>query len=91
MILSAGKEEKVKAAVNHMRHAIIGVGFILCVLFIFPILMNLVGLPYGDYAKPSQVFSTISEISGFLFGSQIDPSFPGTNDSDIIPSDFSNI
>jgi predicted permease len=94
MILSGGKEEKIKPAVNHIRHAIIGVGFILCVLFIFPILMDLVGLPYGAYAKPSAVFETISTISAQLLGSPVDsPSLPGgsTSPSNSLPSDFSDI
>lgn len=92
MILSGGNEEKVKWAVNHIRHAVIGVGFVLCVLFIFPILMDLVGLPYGEYAKPSAVFSTISDISGFIFWTQIDAGFPGSNDTPSgLPNDFSNL
>jgi hypothetical protein len=93
MILSWGNEEKIKPAVNHIRHAIIGVGFILCVLFIFPTLMDLVGLPYWAYAKPSAVFDTIGQISGQIFGSPIDNSSlnPSGSPSQSLPSDFSDI
>lgn len=59
MIISGGDEEKIKKAVNHIRHAIIGMLFLLVLLFVFPTLMDLVGLPYGEYAKPTAIFETI--------------------------------
>jgi hypothetical protein len=40
MILSGGNEEKVKKAVNHIRHAAIGIGFLLLVLFILPLIIG---------------------------------------------------
>ena len=46
MILSGGNEEKIKPAVNHIRHAIIGVIFLVATLFMFPTLMDLMGVPY---------------------------------------------
>ena len=36
MVISGGSEEKVKAAVNHIRHAVIGILFIIAVLYIIP-------------------------------------------------------
>ena len=53
---------------NHIRHAIIGILFLLLILFVFPTLMDLIGLPYGEYAKPSAIFQTIGEISDTIFG-----------------------
>lgn len=59
MILSGGNEEKIKPAVNHIRHAVIGVIFLIGILFIFPIIINLFGLSYGEYMKPRAIFATI--------------------------------
>ncbi len=59
MIISGGDEEKIKKAVNHIRHAIIGIFFLVALLFVFPTFMDLIGLPYGEYAKPSAIFQTI--------------------------------
>ena len=91
MIISWGTEEKVKWAVNHIRHALIGIGFIILVLFIVPILTNLIGLPYGEYAKPSAVFQTISEISDRIFGMDVGSSaiVPGSDST--LPAGFSDL
>ncbi len=71
MIISGGKEEKIKPAVNFIRHAAIGIIFLFGVLYVFPILMDLIGIPYGEYAKPSAVFATISEIFDLIFGTNV--------------------
>jgi Type IV secretion system pilin len=91
MILSGGAEEKVKWAVNHIRHALIGIGFIILVLFIFPVLMNLIGLPYGEYAKPSSVFQTIGELSDRIFGLDIGSSMIVPSSDSTLPSWFSDL
>ncbi|MFZ2255838.1 MAG: hypothetical protein WAW59_08275 [Patescibacteria group bacterium] len=59
MIVSGGNEEKVKGAVNHIRHAFIGVLLIISVLFVFPTFLDLIGMEYGQYMKPAAVFDTI--------------------------------
>jgi hypothetical protein len=89
MIVSGWKEEKIKPAVNHIRHAIIGLVFLLSILFVFPVFMNLVGLPYWEYAKPKTVFSTMSEIMSIVFWTQwpTDDTLPASSD---LPDDFSS-
>ena len=67
MILSAGKEDKVKSAINYIRHALIGVFFLIIVLFVFPVISKLIGLTYPEYATPWVVFATISEITNRIF------------------------
>ncbi len=67
MIISGGKEEKIKIAVNHMRHAIIGIIFIVVAIFIIPKWLELVWLPGSNYVSPSAIFATIQEISGTFF------------------------
>jgi Type IV secretion system pilin len=91
MILSGGQEEKVKKAVNHIRHAGIGIVFLLLVLFILPLIAGFMWLAYGEYARPSAIFQTITEISGRVFGidSQSDSVVPGS--SSPLPSNFSDL
>ena len=71
MILSAGKEDKVKSAVNYIRHALIGVFFLIIVLFVFPVISRLVGLSYPEYAAPGVIFDTISEITNRIFNTNL--------------------
>lgn len=68
MIISAGDEEKVKKAVNVIRYAIVGIVVLVLIIFAFPFLFGLLGIPYADYTKPPVVFLTIRELSGQLFG-----------------------
>lgn len=92
MILSGGNEEKIKPAVNHIRHAIIGLAFLIGGLFIFPTLMDLIGVPYGEYLRPKAVLSSISDLSDYIFGQTVDTSSPfqPAGSSDITP-DFTQI
>lgn len=89
LIVSGGAEEKVKGAINHIRHAVLGIGFMLAILFILPVIMNLLSVPYGEFAKPSQVFLTMQQIFDSLFGTSIaDPLSPSTTDA--LPANFSD-
>lgn len=91
MIISGGAEEKVKWAVNHIRHAFIGIIFILLVLYIVPVVTDLIGLPYGEYAKPSVVLGSIGEISDRVFDTDIGSTDMTPSSSSTLPSDFSNL
>jgi Type IV secretion system pilin len=95
MIISGGNEEKIKPAINHIRYAVIGILFIVGVLFVVPVFMNLIWLTYGDYAKPRAVFQTIQEISSKLLGTQTEVGFP-TESTDFgtdvkIPADYDSL
>ena len=59
MVISGGNEEKVKAAVNHIRHAFLGILFIIAVLYIIPPFFDLLGVEYGDYMRPRAVLDSI--------------------------------
>ncbi len=92
MILSWWNEEKVKWAVNHIRHAIFGVMFLFLILFCIPLLTKFMGFPYGEYAKPKAIFTSISEISDRIFWwttSDSNLNFPWPETT--LPSDFSNL
>ena len=91
IILSAGSEEKVKSAINHIRHAVLGIIVLVIVLFTVPVITRLIGLPYGDYLKPKQILQTISEISGRVFWAQSDSDTILEESSDTIPSNFSDL
>lgn len=91
MIISGWAEEKVKSAINHIRHSFIGIIFIIAILYIFPTFLDLLGLEYGDYMRPEAVFSNISRLSELVFGTTVDSSidFQSSWDS-TIPDDFSD-
>jgi hypothetical protein len=89
MIVSGWNEEKIKPAINHIRHAIIWFVFIFWVIFVFPVLMNLVWLSYGEYAKPRMVFATVTDIFGKIFWDTMDDSLVIPNDTGL-PDDFSS-
>jgi hypothetical protein len=61
------------------------------VLYAFPLLMEFIGLPYGEYAKPSAVFQTISEIADYVLGVDVGSSTitPGTDTT--LPAGFSDL
>ncbi len=91
MIVSWGNEEKVKWAINHIRHAILGIVFLFIVLFSIPLLTKFMGFPYGEYAKPKAIFESVSIISGRIFwwNSSSNSEFPWSDTT--LPSDFSNL
>lgn len=97
MIISWWKEEKIKSAVNHIRHAVIGIVFLVAILFIFPVVIGLLGLSYGEYLKPTSIFDTIGEISGKMFWTQISSptidttDFTDTNSPSSLPTSFDNL
>ena len=91
IILSAGSEEKVKSAINHIRHAVLGIIVLIIVLYTVPVITRLIGLPYGDYLKPKQVLQTISDISDRVFWTQSEPDTILEESPDTIPSNFSDL
>ena len=91
MIISGWVEEKVKSAVNHIRHAFIGVLLIVAVLFVFPTFLDLLWLEYGDYMRPDAVFSNISQLSDIVFGTAVNTNLDTPSWQDYtIPDDFSD-
>lgn len=64
MIVSWGDENKVKAAVNHIRYAVLGIVILVVILFVAPIFLNLFGLrEYGQYFHPMTILQSIQEIA----------------------------
>lgn len=70
LILSGGKEEKVKPAVNSIRYSVIGIIVIIISLFLAPKIGDLLGLNVSKYVDPKEIFITIQNLSTKFFGSK---------------------
>lgn len=92
LILSGGKDEKIKPAINTIRYAVIGIIVTVLTIFIFPLLGNMLGLNVEQYAKPERIFEKIEQIGNKIFwntgGSIIAPSSSWSGD---FPSNFNEL
>lgn len=94
LILSGGKDEKIKPAINTIRYAIIGIVVTVLTIFLFPIFWNLLGIDVEKYAQPKRIFEKIEEIGNKIFGWSSSSAIPTSSDVkgvDNIPADFSNL
>lgn len=92
LILSGGKDEKVKPAINSIRYAVLGIILIVISIFAAPKLGDLLGLNVSRYVSPRAIFATIQELSGKFFGRQDTIDIGGSSsDNEALPSDFSNL
>lgn len=93
LILSGGKDDKIKPAINTIRYAIVGIVITVLTIFLFPILWRLLGLDVEKYAEPKRIFEKIEELWDTIFWnkSSYDPSGLDLNDLDEIPVDFSDL
>ncbi|NVP17209.1 hypothetical protein HUU51_00665 [Candidatus Gracilibacteria bacterium] len=90
LILSGGKDEKIKPAINTIRYAVIGIIVTVFTIFIFPVLGRLLGLDVEKYAEPKRIFEKIEEIGNKLFGTSTSSTI-NINTIDELPSDFSDL
>ncbi len=68
LILSWGKDEKVKPAINSIRYAVIGLVVIVISLFVAPKIVEFMGLEkMKDYLGPDVVFRQIRDIANGIF------------------------
>lgn len=92
LILSGGKDDKIKPAINTIRYAIIWVVITVLSIFLFPILGRLLGLDVEKYAKPDRIFQKIEEIWNAIFGWwSISTEPTDLNNIDELWSDFSDL
>lgn len=95
LILSGGKDDKIKPAINTIRFAVIGVVVTVLTIFLFPVFGRLLGLDVEKYAKPQRIFEKIEEIGDKIFGAS--SSSPNTYQTespeslDDFPADFSDL
>lgn len=93
LILSGGKDDKIKPAINTIRYAVIGVVVTVLTIFLFPVFGRLIGLDVEKYAQPKRIFEKIEEIGDKVFSGGSSSSV-GTSDIDSIddfPADFSDL
>jgi hypothetical protein len=92
LILSGGKDDKIKPAINTIRYAIIWVVITVLSIFLFPILGRLLGLDVEKYAKPERIFQKIEEIWNAIFWwGDIRTPNADLNEIDELWSDFSDL
>ncbi len=94
LILSGGKDDKIKPAINTIRFAVIGVVVTVMTIFLFPVFGRLLGLDVEKYAKPQRIFEKIEEIGNKVFGATTSTSTISTSDPqslDDFPADFSDL
>ena len=92
LILSGGKDDKIKPAINTIRYAVIGIIVTVFTIFVFPILWRLLGLDVEKYAEPKRIFEKIEEIWNTIFWNSSSSYWVNWIDSlDELPSDFSDL
>lgn len=95
LILSWGKDEKIKPAINSIRYALIGLWVIVLSIFVFPKLAGLLGLDVSKYSSPDKIFMEIKNIGDKIFGnsSSGDINLNGTDIKSVetLPTDFSDL
>jgi Type IV secretion system pilin len=68
LILSGGKDEKVKPAINSIRYSVIGLIVIVIALFIAPKIVEFMGLEnMKQYLGPDVIFRSIKDIANGVF------------------------
>lgn len=68
LILSGGKDEKVKPAINSIRYSVIGLIVIVIALFITPKIVEFMGLEnMKQYLGPDVIFRSIKDIANGIF------------------------
>ena len=89
LILSWGKDDKIKPAINTIRYAVIWIIVTILTIFLFPILGRLLWLDVEKYAEPKRIFEKIEEIGDNIFGTTAE--YPTDQTIDQLPSDFSDL
>jgi len=93
LILSWGKDDKIKPAINTIRYAVIWIIVTVLTIFLFPILGNLLWLDVEKYAEPNRIFEKIEEIWNKVFWTSKSSIWNDTqiNNIDEFPADFSDL
>lgn len=92
LILSWGKEDKIKPAINTIRYAIFWLIITVASIFLFPILGKLLWIDVEKYAKPTRILEKIEQIWNNVFGNTNDYWTLNTpTETSDIPADFSDL
>jgi len=91
LILSWGKDDKIKPAINTIRYAVIWVVVTVLTIFLFPVFWRLIGLDVEKYAQPKRIFEKIEEIGDKIFNGGTTSSSTDIQNIDDFPADFSDL
>lgn len=93
LILSWGKDDKIKPAINSIRYALIWLWVIVISIFVFPKLAGLLGLDVSKYSSPDKIFSEIKVLWDKIFwtNSSSNVNFDSNSWDVSLPSDFSDL
>jgi len=93
LILSWGKEDKIKPAVNTIRYAVLGLIITVVAIFAFPVLWSLLWIDVETYAQPSRILEKIQQIWTDIFGATSSEygSMWGWNSNSNLPSSIDNL
>ncbi|MBX9809036.1 hypothetical protein K2X92_01450 [Candidatus Gracilibacteria bacterium] len=90
LILSGGKDEKVKPAINSIRYAVVGIIVIVIAIFVAPKVSEMLGLGTHQYLSPQNIFNTIKILMNQIFGGGGDTYFEGSSNN-TLPDGFSDL
>lgn len=91
LILSGGKDEKVKPAINSIRYSVIGLIVIIIALFIAPKIVEFMGLGgIQEYLAPNRIFASMKAIAANVFGASTSSPFSPSATPNI-DADFTNL
>lgn len=89
VILSWGKDDKIKPAINTIRYAFFWLVVMVATIFLFPILWKILWIDVEKYAQPSAIFAEIESIGTKIFW--VNSSSTDTNSIDSVQDeDFIN-
>ena len=96
LILSWGKEDKIKPAINTIRYAVLGIVITVVSIFVFPILGKLLGLDVEKYASPDRILEKIEDIWDNVFWTTTTTNYDtwggyNINNWSSMPNDFSDL
>ena len=94
LILSWGKEDKIKPAINTIRYAVFWLIITVASIFLFPILGKLLWINVERYAKPTRILEKIEQIWNNIFGSDTYDYWSSSSNNaspEDIPADFSDL
>lgn len=91
LILSGGKDDKVKPAINSIRYAVVGLLVIILSLFIAPKVGDILNLNISQYISPDAIFQTIQDLSGKIFGNKSTIDLGGNSSSTSVDADFTDL
>ena len=92
LILSGGKDEKVKPAINSIRYSVIGLIVIVIALFIAPKIVEFMGLDnLKAYLGPDVIFTSIKDIANTIFSGEALSSTSSGVSPTTIDADFSDL